>query len=101
MRRQHLQDLITYFKTRAAAAGLALMPSDTAIQPMMVGEEQWALDISAQLEQRGILVTAIRPPTVPVGSSRLRITLSAAHSRGDIDTLIEALIEIVTPGAKV
>lgn len=98
-RRQHLQQLIAYFKQRAAELRLALMPSETAIQPLLIGDEQQALTISKQLEARGLLVTAIRPPTVPVGSSRLRITLSAAHSRDDLDQLLAALAELCAAGA--
>ncbi|MBD2857997.1 8-amino-7-oxononanoate synthase [Spongiibacter sp. KMU-158] len=94
-RREHLQSLIGYFKAQAASLGFNVMPSDTAIQPLMVGGEAEAMAISAELERRGILVTAIRPPTVPVGSSRLRITLSAAHSTADIDQLLAALCEIL------
>ncbi len=94
-RRQHLQELIGYFREQAQAFTLPLMPSNTAIQPLLIGEEQAAMALSAGLEQRGILVSAIRPPTVPVGSSRLRITLSAAHSKGDIDCLLAALVEVL------
>jgi 8-amino-7-oxononanoate synthase len=94
-RRQHLQELIGYFRDRAAAIALPLMPSNTAIQPLMIGDEQAAMALSAALEQRGILVSAIRPPTVPVGSSRLRITLSAGHSKADIDCLLATLAEVL------
>lgn len=92
-RRRHLQELIRYFRSKAAALALPLMPSNTAIQPLLIGDEQAAMALSATLEQRGILVSAIRPPTVPVGSSRLRITLSAEHSKADVDILLAALAE--------
>lgn len=96
-RRQRLQELITYFRRQAAAAGLALMPSATAIQPLPVAasntqsDRQRAMAMSTALEARGLLVPAIRPPTVPEGGSRLRITLCAEHSEAQIDRLIEEL----------
>ncbi len=67
------------------------MPSDTAIQPVVVGDSKKALEISEQLKQNGIWVGAIRPPTVPEGSARLRITLTAEHSEQHIDLLLETL----------
>jgi 8-amino-7-oxononanoate synthase len=77
-----------------ASLKLPLMPSTTPIQPLLLGGADSALHFSAALRQRGILVPAIRPPTVPEGSSRLRITLSAAHSESQIDRLLEALAEV-------
>jgi 8-amino-7-oxononanoate synthase len=61
--------------------------------PVIVGGEAETLSLSAELERRGLLVAAIRPPTVPQGSSRLRISLSAAHQQSDIDALVAALAE--------
>jgi 8-amino-7-oxononanoate synthase len=90
-RRDRLRDLVTRFRAGAAQLGLQLLPSATPIQPLVVGESRAALDLSAALEERGILVPAIRPPTVPAGSARLRITFSAAHEPGDVDRLLEAL----------
>ncbi|WP_414728023.1 8-amino-7-oxononanoate synthase [Zhongshania aliphaticivorans] len=92
-RRSHLQELIRYFRDKAIALALPVMASNTAIQPLLIGDEIAAMALSSALEQRGILVSAIRPPTVPVGSSRLRITLSAGHSKADIDCLLAALVE--------
>jgi 8-amino-7-oxononanoate synthase len=92
-RRSHLQELIRYFRDRAMALALPVMASNTAIQPLLIGDELAAMALSSALEQRGILVSAIRPPTVPIGSSRLRITLSAGHSKADIDCLLAALVE--------
>ncbi|HET9679302.1 MAG TPA: 8-amino-7-oxononanoate synthase [Gammaproteobacteria bacterium] len=89
-----LNSLIAYFKQRAAQLGLPLVPSDTPIQPIMVGDAARALAISDQLRENGLLVTAIRPPTVPAGSSRLRVTLSAAHSKVQIDRLLRGLEEV-------
>jgi 8-amino-7-oxononanoate synthase len=94
-RRQHLHALIARFKAGAATHQLPLMASDTAIQPLVVGDSQKASVLSEQLAQRGFLIGAIRPPTVPANSSRLRITLSAAHSEQQLDALLQALAELV------
>ncbi|MDO6748974.1 aminotransferase class I/II-fold pyridoxal phosphate-dependent enzyme, partial [Gilvimarinus sp. 1_MG-2023] len=79
----------------ASQLGLALMPSESPIQPLMIGDEASAMAISTELQQRGLWVTAIRPPTVPNGSSRLRITLTAAHTTAQIDQLLTALDELI------
>jgi len=94
-RRQHLQALIRRFRTGAQGLGLALMRSSTAIQPVVFGDEAKTLHVAQVLEQQGFLVGAIRPPTVPAGSARLRITLSAAHSEAQVDRLLDALAEAV------
>ena len=70
-----------------------LLPSDTAIQPLIVGDNDTALMVDEFLLSKGIWVPAIRPPTVPEGASRLRITLSAAHSFQHINRLVSALNE--------
>lgn len=93
-RRTHLQALIRRFRSGAERIGWELRPSDTPIQPIVVGEPDRAVAMSRGLEARGVLVTAIRPPTVPVGTARLRITLTAGHSEADIDRLLEALAEV-------
>jgi 8-amino-7-oxononanoate synthase len=90
-RREHLQRLITRFRLGAAELGLALMPSQSAIQPLLCGEAARAVELSHQLRERGLLIGAIRPPTVPAGTSRLRITLSAGHSEQQVDNLLEEL----------
>ncbi len=90
-RREHLHALIARFRKGAQQLGLRVMPSATAIQPLLVGDAQQALALSAALRQRGIYVSAIRPPTVPKGTARLRITLSAAHSDTHVDRLLGAL----------
>jgi len=95
-RREKLFELIAYFKQRIAGLECELMPSDTAIQPLVIGDNHRALQISQQLFGEGIHVTAIRPPTVPPGTARLRITLSAAHQKKDIDQLIKALQKYLT-----
>ena len=90
-RRERLQSLIRRFRTGAAELGLPLMDSPTPIQPLVAGSAERALSWSRRLEGLGILVSAIRPPTVPEGSARLRITFSAAHEETDVDRLLEAL----------
>ena len=92
-RREHLNRLIARFRQGAAEIGLSLVDSPTPIQPIMVGSSERALRLSAALRERGILVSAIRPPTVPVGSARLRVTLTAAHSEAQVEGLLEALAE--------
>lgn len=89
-RREHLRALIGQLKSGVAAYA-RLLPSQTAIQPMVLGANAAALEFSARLKARGILVPAIRPPTVPEGTARLRISLSAAHSMDEVNALIEAL----------
>jgi 8-amino-7-oxononanoate synthase len=90
-RRDRLAELIRRFRDGMAALGLPLMPSETPIQPIPVGDADSAMRLSGQLEAEGILVTAIRPPTVPVGTARLRVTLTAAHTGDDVDRLLSAL----------
>lgn len=90
-RREHLQGLIQRFRHGAKQLGLPLLDSATPIQPLLVGDAEPALALSAALEQAGFLVTAIRPPTVPRGGARLRVTLSAAHAAADVDALLQAL----------
>jgi len=97
-RRDKLQALIARFRAGAAQLGLPLMPSSTAIQPLLLGDAQVALAASEALEQQGFLVTAIRPPKVPPGKARLRITLSAAHEEGEVDRLLEALSRLPAVG---
>lgn len=90
-RRQHLNTLVKYFRSSAAQLGIPLLESPTAIQAVVVGENAAAINLSESLWQKGFQVTAIRPPTVPKGTARLRITLSAAHTKIDMDKLLEAL----------
>ncbi len=92
--RAHLQHLIARLRSGLRGLPWKLMPSTTAIQPLLVGDNQAVLALSEGLRERGIWVTAIRPPTVPVGTARLRITLSAAHGEADVTRLIEALHEL-------
>ncbi len=90
-RRQRLATLIERFRRGAAELGLPLMDSPTAIQPLAVGDSATALRLSEALLADGILISAIRPPTVPEGTARLRITLSAAHTTAQVDRLLAAL----------
>ncbi len=92
-RREHLAALIRRFRAGVDALGMELMDSPTPIQPIVVGSSERALALSAALRQRGILVTAIRPPTVPKGTARLRVTLSAIHTEQQVDRLLEALAQ--------
>ncbi|WP_028238159.1 8-amino-7-oxononanoate synthase [Stutzerimonas azotifigens] len=92
-RREHLNRLIARFRRGAEEIGLTLMDSPTPIQPILVGDSARALRLSALLRSKGILVGAIRPPTVPAGSARLRVTLSAAHTDAQLERLLESLAE--------
>ncbi|MFQ1741314.1 8-amino-7-oxononanoate synthase [Aeromonas veronii] len=89
--RAHLGQLIARFRQGAEALGWQLGASDTPIQPLLVGESSTALQLAERLRERGVWVSAIRPPTVPVGTARLRITLTAAHREQDVDRLLDAL----------
>ncbi|MFP5431371.1 MAG: 8-amino-7-oxononanoate synthase, partial [Gammaproteobacteria bacterium] len=91
--RDKLHQLIRHFREGAIGLGLDLMPSTTPIQPLLLGSNERALAWSAALERRGCLVGAIRPPTVPIGQARLRITLTAAHELADVDRLLQALAD--------
>jgi len=90
-RRQHLAELTRRFRRGAEQLDLPLMASGSAIQPLLVGDASRAVALSERLRAQGFLIGAIRPPTVPAGTSRLRITLSAAHSAEQVDSLLEHL----------
>lgn len=90
-RREHLQQLIQYFRQGAAQLGLQLMDSNTPIQPILIGDSAKALQISQRLQELGLLVIAIRPPTVPTNTARLRITFSASHTVEQVDQLLMGL----------
>ncbi|MGB0129924.1 MAG: 8-amino-7-oxononanoate synthase, partial [Rhodocyclaceae bacterium] len=90
-RRRHLQALIARLRHDCAGLRWRLLPSPTAIQPLVVGENAEALALAEALQRSGIWVPAIRPPTVPAGTARLRISLSAAHSEEDVIRLADAL----------
>ncbi len=93
-RREHIRVLIRHFRHGARSLGLPLMASDTPIQPIVIGDSRRAVEISRRLWKRGLWVVAIRPPTVPAGSARLRITLTAAHTEAHVERLLEALAEM-------
>ncbi|MDH3354577.1 MAG: 8-amino-7-oxononanoate synthase [Chromatiales bacterium] len=90
-RRERLHAHIKHFRSGASGLGLQLMNSPTAIQPIIIGDDATAMKMSHRLFEAGFAVSAIRPPTVPEGSARLRITLSASHTTEQIDRLLEAL----------
>jgi 8-amino-7-oxononanoate synthase len=93
-RREKLQTLITRFRTGVEQLGLELMPSSTPIQPLVVGDAGQAVAMSEALLKRDILVTAIRPPTVPQGTARLRFTFSAEHTEEQVDQLLDGLSQL-------
>ncbi len=93
-RREQLSRLIAQLRQGVAASRWRLMPSASPIQPLLIGGNEDALRVAAELAARGVLVPAIRPPTVPQGTARLRISLSAAHSERDVAGLVGALLEI-------
>ncbi|WKJ88842.1 8-amino-7-oxononanoate synthase [Methylomonas montana] len=95
-RRDRLQTLIARFRSGAEQQGLRLMDSMTAIQPILIGDSGQAVAASQRLLEQGFWVSAIRPPTVPAGSARLRITFSANHSEQQVDALLEALGKALT-----
>jgi 8-amino-7-oxononanoate synthase len=86
-----LHQRIGALRAACARAGVKLEPSTTAIHPLLLGSAERALDVSARLRDTGFLVPAIRPPTVPDGTSRLRISVSAAHEARDLESLAAAL----------
>ncbi|WP_422139138.1 8-amino-7-oxononanoate synthase [Endozoicomonas sp. ALC020] len=96
-RREHLDKLVQYFRKECQQMGLKLMDSHSPIQPVIVGSADTAVAMSDALAAQGILVTAIRPPTVPEGTSRLRITFSAAHKQQHVEQLLHALERTVRP----
>lgn len=97
-RRERLRGLVASLKR--ALPGSGLQPSDTPIQPLVLGANAAALRAAANLRERGILVPAIRPPTVPEGTARLRISLSAAHDEQDVSRLAAVLPEACASGAE-
>ena len=92
-RREHLRALIARFRAEVRGLPWHLLPSQTAIQPLIVGENRATVALMERLRERDLWVPAIRPPTVPAGTARLRVSLSAAHTLADVDRLVEALHE--------
>jgi 8-amino-7-oxononanoate synthase len=93
-RRERLHGLIAHLRNGLSNCAWKLMDSATPIQPLMIGGNEEALRVSEALLERGLLVPAIRPPTVPQGTARLRISLSAQHTEADVDQLVAALREL-------
>jgi 8-amino-7-oxononanoate synthase len=93
-RRERLRALVQRFRAASAAHALPLLPSQTPIQPLLLGDTALALRTAQRLEELGFLVSAIRPPTVARGTARLRITLCAAHRDEDVDALVAALARL-------
>lgn len=91
-RRDRVRRLIAHFRAGASALGLATTASRTPIQPIVIGASEKALDVAARLEAAGFYVPAIRPPTVPQGKARLRVTLTALLSENDVESLLAALV---------
>ncbi|HNH23810.1 MAG TPA: aminotransferase class I/II-fold pyridoxal phosphate-dependent enzyme, partial [Accumulibacter sp.] len=93
-RRQRLWQLIAQLRDGLAGTGWHLLPSPTAIQPVIVGDNHRTLQLAEALHRRGLWVPAIRPPTVPAGTARLRISLTAAHQPAQVACLVDALREL-------
>jgi 8-amino-7-oxononanoate synthase len=93
-RREKLQSLIHQFRKGAEELGLDLMDSMTAIQPVVIGSSEQAIVLSEKLLEKNILISAIRPPTVPEGTARLRITFSATHTEEHVDNLLAILDDL-------
>ncbi len=93
-RRDKLNQLVKRFRAGAGQLGLSMMPSDSAIQPLLIGDSLQAVKISEKLLDKGFLISAIRPPTVAKGEARLRITFSASHQERHVDQLLDALDSI-------
>ncbi|MEH6468256.1 MAG: 8-amino-7-oxononanoate synthase, partial [Porticoccus sp.] len=90
-RREQLKSLIERFRSGVKELGLELMASTTPIQPVLLHDDELTQQVGEQLRSKGFLVGAIRPPTVPVGSARLRITLCAEHTEEQVDRLLDAV----------
>ena len=98
-RREHLAALVARLRAGLSEQGWSLLPSRSPIQPVLLGESERALAVSAALRQRGVWVPAIRPPTVPEGGARLRLSLSAAHGMDDVEQLLQAMALCAGEGA--
>jgi 8-amino-7-oxononanoate synthase len=97
-RRAHLQTLIAQWRGALQPKRWQALASDTAIQPVIIGANDEAMKIAAALYEQGLWVPAIRPPTVPVNTARLRVTLSAAHTAAEVTQLVEALQQLELRG---
>ena len=95
--RRNLQRHAQILRHQLNQAGLITGPSSTQIVPVILGDETVTLDAARHLQDLGFLAVAIRPPTVPPGTSRLRLSLSAAHDEADMDRLAQAVIAVCRP----
>jgi 8-amino-7-oxononanoate synthase len=95
-RREKLQRLIAQFRDGASRRGIALAPTRTPIQPVLIGDSEASMRISARLEAAGFFVPAIRPPSVPDNGARLRVTLSAAHAESEVEHLLDSRSAAIT-----
>jgi len=93
-RREKLQSLIRQFRTGASELGFELINSITPIQPLLIGSSEKALALSEKLLEKNILISAIRPPTVPEGTARLRVTFSATHTEEHVEKLLDVLSDV-------
>ena len=98
-RRERLKALIARFRQGATANGITVAESTTPIQPILIGDAAKCLAASSVLREAGYWVSAIRQPTVPPGTERLRVTLSAAHTDEEVDGLVTALTTVLAPAA--
>jgi 8-amino-7-oxononanoate synthase len=96
-RRTRLRELVTRLRTGLEGSRFELLPSETPIQPLVIGDSAEAVRVSDELARAGVLIPAIRPPTVPRGTARLRVSLSADHQAQDVDRLVNALAELRQP----
>jgi 8-amino-7-oxononanoate synthase len=97
-RRERVLALTVRFRKAAREAGVTLLDSNTPIQPVMIGSSEAALQAQQELLDAGFRVVAIRAPTVPRGSERLRVTLSAAHTEEQVDALVDRLSQLRSRG---
>lgn len=93
-RRERLRELVQRFRSGAEQLGLSVLSSPTPIQCVLLGEDDRVMRVGAALRERGLLVGTIRPPTVPAGTARLRITLCATHTDEDVDALLQGLADV-------
>ena len=91
--RKQLWDNVKFFKTGLEKMNIDTAPSETQIIPVLTGDNQKTLEISQRLLDEGVFIQAIRPPTVPVGQARLRITIMATHNRKDLEYALEKVGE--------
>ncbi len=92
--RKSLWDNIRYLKDKLCSLNFNVIPSASPIIPILIGDADKAVGISKSLYEKGILIPAIRPPTVPANSSRLRMTVMSTHTRKDLDMLIRVLSDV-------